>query len=291
MRFFFCFLLTALVVRAQHCDPQAAAQTILENEKQFVAKGLEEDARAASLAFLADDAIIFEPGPVHARKVWTERTEAPLALQWQPSFFGIARSCDLAFTSGPAEWRKDKNDEKPLGYGLYISIWQKQSDGTWKVVLDVGGAIPSEQKVEGLPVLSISGPPAAKTPAAAAKKLRAAEKWFVDTAKIDSTSALIGASSEEIRVHREGVFPANGRRPADLMLSVRRGKLTTEHLGGDLSAAGDLAYRYGKYKLELSQKTERGYYLQIWQTDAAGAWKLVVDYQSPLGPEIKKIGK
>ena len=51
----------------------------------------------------------------------------------------------------------------------------------------------------------------------------------MDTAKIDSTSALIGASSEEIRVHREGVFPAAGRRPADLMLSVRRGKLTTEH--------------------------------------------------------------
>ena len=54
-----------------------------------------------------------------------------------------------------------------------------------------------------------------------------------------------------------------------------------------MSAAGDLAYRYGKYTLELSQKTERGYYLQIWQTDAQGAWKLLVDYQSPLGPEIK----
>ena len=74
------------------------------------------------------------------------------------------------------------------------------------------------------------------------------------------------------------------------MLSVRRGKLTTNHLGGGMSAAGDLAYRYGKYALEMSQNTEHGYYLQIWQTDAEGAWKIVIDYQSPLRPEIKKIG-
>ena len=79
--------------------------------------------------------------------------------------------------------------------------------------------------------------------------------------------------------------------PANLMLSVRRGKLTGERLGGDMSQASDLAYSYGKYTLERSQNTERGHYLQIWQADGAGAWKLLLDYQSPLRPEIKKIGE
>ncbi len=74
------------------------------------------------------------------------------------------------------------------------------------------------------------------------------------------------------------------------MLSVRRGKLKHERLGGDLSSAGDLAYSYGKYSLERSQETEKGYYLQVWQTDAKGEWKIMLDYQSPLAPEIKKIG-
>ena len=291
MRLFFCLLLSALIARADECDPQATAATMLESETKFVALGKERGSREASLANLADDAIMFEPGPVNAKKKWNERTEAPLALSWTPTFAGMARSCDLGFTTGPAEWRRAKEDEKPLGYGQYISIWKKQKDGAWKVVVDVGGAVPSLQKVEGPPTISISGAPSAEIPAAAAKKLRAAEKWLADTARTDSTSALIGASGEEIRVHREGVFPANGRQPAALMLSVRRGKLTNEHLGGDMSAAGDLAYRYGKYTLELSQKTERGHYLQIWQTDAQGAWKLLVDYQSPLAPEIKKIGE
>ncbi len=205
----FLVLAAAMAAHAEDCDPQADAKTILENEAIFVAKGQVEDARAASLTWLADDAIMFEPGPVSARKVWEARGEALLSLKWEPALAVMARSCDLAFTTGPAEWRKDKADEKPLGHGQYISIWKKQPDGAWKVAVDVGGAVPSGRKVEDGPTILISDTPPEPTPsaAAAAKKLRAAEKWFLDTAQTDSTSALVGASSAEIRVHREGVFP------------------------------------------------------------------------------------
>jgi ketosteroid isomerase-like protein len=294
MKFLLCGLLSsALLAPAQECDPQETAKAMLENETKFVAKGQEEGTRAASLAFLADDAIMFDPGPVNAKKTWTARPETPLSLKWQPAFAAMARSCDLAFTTGPAEWRKNKEDEKPLGYGQYVSIWKKQKDGVWKVAVDVGGSVPSAQKIEGLPELSISNAPVPQKPdaAAAAKKLREAEKWFVNTAKTDSTAALVGSSAEMIHVHRDGVSPAVGREPANLMLSVRRGQMTVERIGGDISQAGDLAYSYGKYSVDQPQKTERGFYLQIWQTDPAGAWKLLLDYQSPVRPEIKKIGE
>ena len=267
---------------------------MLESETKFVALGQEEGARAASLAYLADDAIMFDPGPVNAKKTWTARAEEDLlSLKWQPAFAAMARSCDLGFTSGPAEWRKNKEDEKPLGYGQYISIWRKQKDGAWKVEVDVGGPVPAAQKVEGLPELFISQAPAATKPDAtsAAKKLRAAEKWFATTARTDSTSAIVGSSNDAIRVHRDGVFPAFGREAVELMLSVRRGKLNAERMGGAMSEAGDLAYSYGKYTLDWGQNTERGHYLQIWQTDPAGAWKLLLDYQSALKPELKKIGE
>ncbi len=116
---------------------------MMENEARFVAQGQAEGARAASLAFLAEDAIMFEPGPVNAKKTWTARPEGGLSLSWQPTFAVMARSCDLGFTTGPAEWRKEKGDEKPLGYGQYISVWKKQADEAWKVILDVGGPVPS----------------------------------------------------------------------------------------------------------------------------------------------------
>ncbi len=76
--------------------------------------------------------------------------------------------------------------------------------------------------------------------------------------------------------------------PARLMLSVRRGSLTSERLGGAISAAGDLAYSYGKYSLSNAQTTERGHYLQIWRTETDGSWKIALDYQAPLPPAEKK---
>ncbi len=123
---FFCLLLAARAGGADECDPEATAAAMLENETKFVALGQEEGSRAASLAYLADDAIMFEPGPVNAKKTWQARTEAALSLKWEPTFAAMSRSCDLGFTTGPAEWRKEKTDEKPLGYGQYISVWKKQ---------------------------------------------------------------------------------------------------------------------------------------------------------------------
>lgn len=277
--------------KAQECDPREAAQAIVEGERKFYEMGQEKSARSAFLAFLAEDAIVFQPGPTSGQKVWTARPESGPSLKWQPVFAVMSRSCDLGFTTGPSEWRKAKEDAKPYGHGFYISIWKKQSDGEWKVALDVGGEAPGAPKEET--PLEIHAAETGSVPekteiAAATKKLREAEKWFATTAKTDSTAALIGSSRENVRVYREGVYPAIGRMPANLMLSVRRGNLTREGMGAEMSAAADLAYRYGKYTLEEAQKTERGHYLQIWDKDEQGEWKILLDYQTPLPPEQPK---
>ncbi|MGI8821332.1 MAG: YybH family protein [Chthoniobacterales bacterium] len=290
MKRFLCFLLLcARLARAEDCSPPATAQTILEQEAQFLRTAQEDGARTAFLAFLADDAIGFEPGPVNARKELETRPEISVSIKWQPLLVGVARSCDLAYTTGPSEWRKHREDEKPFGYGQYVTIWKKQKDGTWKVAVDLGGEGPGATKAEETPEVAIdTGPSPAPNAAGAAKKLRQAEKWYADTAATDSTGALIGSSSEDVRVYRGGVFPAIGRAPARLMLSVRRGQLQIEPLGRSISQANDLAYSYGKYTLIRPEKTERGHYLQIWRTDVEGAWRLMLDYQTPLPSKEKK---
>jgi ketosteroid isomerase-like protein len=246
--------------------------------------GYDQGSRAAFLHFLADDSVTFQPSPVNAKKLWLARKDDGPSLKWQPVFAAVARSCDLGYTTGPAEWRQRKEDQKPLGYGQSVSIWKKQKDGEWRVIVDIGGSAPGAQKIEDPP--EVAAPTTTAPPhrdlADAKKKLREAEIWFTNTAKADSTAALIGSSDPSVRVIRDGVFPAAGRAPANLMLSVRRGELTSEPLGGDMSEAGDFAYSYGKYTLVRSQDTEKGHYLQIWRTDEKGAWKLTLDFQSPL---------
>jgi ketosteroid isomerase-like protein len=52
-------------------------------------------------------------------------------------------SGDMGYTWGHFEGRsKDANGNPVLTSGRYITMWRKQSDGTWKVVLDAGANEP-----------------------------------------------------------------------------------------------------------------------------------------------------
>jgi ketosteroid isomerase-like protein len=268
-------------------NPEQALQRIVELEAKFVAMGHEQGSRAAFLHFLAPDAIAFEPGPQNARKIWENREPDEVSLAWRPVFAAISASSDIAYTSGPSEWREKKSDEKPFGNGRYITIWKRQKDGEWKVALDVGVQVPGPPKTEEELELSLPNEaPPDKTKSA--KQLREVEAEFLRMAKTDSTDALMHAADQNIRVYREGMYPAAGRAAAGLMLSVRRGALLLHRLGGDTSAAGDLVYHYGRYSLKRVEHAERGHYLQIWRINRDGAWKLALDYQAPLPPEEKK---
>ena len=278
--------------RAQEIDPAAAARTIVEQEAKFYQLGQDSGTKAAFLEYLSDDSIVFSPGPVNGKQECGKRPDQGISLKWTPVFAAMSRSADLGYTTGPAEWRKAKDDATPFGYGQFLSIWRKQKDGVWKVALDVGTEVPGARKSDEpeeveYSISEVTAPPAEK--AAITRLLRNAEGKFASAARTDSTAALLGSALETVRVHREGVFPAVGRDAAALMLSVARGELTVEKTGGAMSEAGDLAYSYGKYTFVRPEKTERGHYLQIWRMEKDGsAFKLALDYQAPLPPEQKK---
>ena len=62
-------------------------------------------------------------------------------LTWAPVGADIADSGDLGYTYGTFEFRsKDKEGKPSAEHGKYTSIWKKQKDGSWKVVLDMGNA-------------------------------------------------------------------------------------------------------------------------------------------------------
>ena len=62
-------------------------------------------------------------------------------LTWAPVGADISASGDLGYTYGNYEFRAKDKDGKPIvEHGKYTSIWKKQKDGKWKVVLDMGNA-------------------------------------------------------------------------------------------------------------------------------------------------------
>ena len=269
---------------------EAAARAIVEGEAKFYQLGQERGTRAAFLEFLADDGIVFGAGPVNGKKLWGARPESGVSLKWQPIFAAMSRSCDLGYTTGPAEWRKNKADPEPFAYAHFVSVWKKQRDGAWKVALDVGIENPRPLSEAGEPQISLLKE-FAGAPREAGERRRALEETqasFARAANWDSTAALLGKAADDVRVYREGMIPAVGKVPAGLMLGARRGTLTQKAMGGDISAAGDLAYSYGEYSLQREQLAERGHYLQIWRLAEREAWKLALDFQAPAPPEKKK---
>jgi ketosteroid isomerase-like protein len=274
------------VLRATEPTPQEAARAMVEAERTFYQTGQEKGTRAAFLAFLAEDGVVFRPGPVNGREAWGKRPENGLDLIWEPTFAAIARSADFGYTTGPAKWRAKKTDEKPLGYGHFVSIWKKQKDGSWKVALDCGIENPEPAgRPEAVRIAVVEGPKFQTNPLVAPKNLKDAQKKFADAAKTDSKSAMLAIASKDLRVYRNDHFPAAGKEAASELLSSQTGKMSYEPMGGDISGSFDLAYAYGKYSLTRNEGDEKGHYFQIWQTDSAGAWKLALDWQQALPAE------
>jgi ketosteroid isomerase-like protein len=257
--------------------PAEAVRAMVEAERKFYQTGQEKGTRAAFLEFLAPDGIVFRPGPVNGQEVWSKRQETGLDLVWEPTFAAISRSGDFGYDSGPSKWRANKAEKKFSGFGHFVSIWKKQKDGAWKVALDCGienggsDAKPPLQLV--VPKNAAKGAP---------QSFQDTQVAFIATAQLDFTKAFRQFGSDEVRLYRNGSFPTIGKKDGVELLGPEQAGLAMEVMKTDMSSSADLAYMYGSYSDARTQPGKAGHFLQVWQTDAAGAWKLVLDWQQPL---------
>jgi ketosteroid isomerase-like protein len=60
------------------------------------------------------------------------------SLVWEPTEADISASGDLGYTIGRYESTAAAADGTTTTLGKYVTIWKKQPDGSWKVVVDIG---------------------------------------------------------------------------------------------------------------------------------------------------------
>src|SRR2546426_10798537 len=134
-----CSLAFASIAFAQEGDIRHANRlAIVEAERAFARGAAAKGTRDAFLEFLADDGIIFQPGPVNGKQFWQARTPRKGLLSWEPIFADVSLAGDMGYTTGPYEFRPNGAGDKPTAFGQYFTIWKKQTDGSWKVALDRG---------------------------------------------------------------------------------------------------------------------------------------------------------
>src|SRR4030095_2545307 len=122
-------------------------QALVQMERDFARSAATKGTRDAFLEFIADDGILFQPGPVNGKKFWTERQPRKGLLSWEPIFADVSRAGDLGYTTGPWEFRPNGPDDQPVAFGQYFTIWKKQTDGSWKAALDRG--VPNKKPISG----------------------------------------------------------------------------------------------------------------------------------------------
>jgi len=131
-------------------DPMAKPGKVLlfDLESRF-AKDTKERGGAGFASWFAEDGVALGNGqpPVIGRVAieksanWTAQA---YQLTWTPTDAQMGPSGDMGYAWGHFEGRsKDSNGNPVLTSGRYMTIWRKQPDGSWKVVLDAGANEPA----------------------------------------------------------------------------------------------------------------------------------------------------
>jgi ketosteroid isomerase-like protein len=291
------FALTLPVLTQEKGLPPAQAE-LVNTERAFAKLAVERGVRESFIAYFADDGIGFAPHP-HKVKERFSNSPAPaarpsLTLNWAPVYGDVAQAGDLGWNTGPTLIEDTSPEKKPARHGMFFSVWKKQSDGNWRVALDLGADTPAAVAPLNAPFktsyqASSKGPTADVNVGEEIAGLLKVEREFLAAAKAGGLGqAYQSRLSDDARIHRPGVMPVVGKDALRDWLARQTAPLSGEPIKVDVSRSGDLGYAYGSYELGGAEP-QKGYFARVWKRDAKGQWRIVMDAVSPLPPGTPRL--
>jgi len=265
-------------------SPSPALLKMADTERAFARRAKETTVRQAFIDFFADESIAFEPDPVAARESMRKREAPPqppgFELLWEPRLGDAASSGDLGYLTGPAEY---VNPGKPTTYSCYFSVWKRQADGEFRVILDVG--VPTPEKTAFAPGFVRSAAVASwkghESKEQSQASLLAFDKAFGSMIAAKGASQSFAAVMHEAgRLNRRGLQPMT-RTEGVAWLAREVSEMTSEPLKAETSDAGDLGYTWGRYSAKSPKTSVTSYYVRVWTRKADGSWQLVSDVTTP----------
>jgi ketosteroid isomerase-like protein len=148
---FFVFIaILFLTISCTQRPKQTTAGQLIKADREFSELSAKKGMHAAFLAFIADSGVILRDnawplkGKVALAALYSKNSDTSFVLTWEPAYEKIAESGETGYTWGYYKTKVKATGEE--GSGTYITVWAKQSDGSWKFVLDTG--------TDGLPAAS-----------------------------------------------------------------------------------------------------------------------------------------
>ena len=104
------------------------------------------------LSFYTDDAIMMPPGEAVCKDKASREASIKkmfaipgVSLRFQATKVEVSQMGDLGYAVGVYQWRiQDSDGGEYHETGKYSETWKKQSDGTWKCIVDIWNADPKK---------------------------------------------------------------------------------------------------------------------------------------------------
>ncbi len=286
----FAVALLVTAVAAQTDTPaRAAFEQMADAERAFVQVAQTKNWRLAFLEYFVDGIRGFEGEDI--KEGLRRQPDPPNGLEfwWEPRYGDVAASGELGWLTGPVRRRlASVNDGQPI-FGNYASIWKRQADGAFKVILDVGintpDAAPFPPGLTRVPMPNrYTGP---EKGAAATDSLRAADRRLTSELVAGGQAAAYAKSMAPFaRFHRTGHMPLTERGESLAWLEKQPAWTAAETSFAEAAQSGDLGYTWGSYAIAPSGsvKPETGHYVRVWSRDVDGQWRMVLDVLQPKRP-------
>lgn len=278
------FLVIFLFILSVNNFAQTDLTKLVETEKAFAKTAFEKNTKTAFLEFLADDGILFQPNPINGKEHWRTQTDSPALLVWTPTFADISTNGVLGYTTGPWEFRLKGKDDTPTAFGHYVTIWQKQQNGNFKAILDIGISHEKVALVNNWTSPVDSGKELSEKRSSAADY---SAQFFemADAFGLEKAYKTFGA--DDIRLYRNNKIPFVGKKSSleEIKKSKNKIKFTKRSI---FLSAGDLAYMSNSYAIldKDLKELEKGHFLQIWKL-RKDRWQIVLDLFNPTPAEKK----
>ena len=132
-------------LRSQASDMRASDEAAIRAAGEAWMKAMSAKDVDRVMSFFAPDARSWWSGAMEAdtetirEDVTAAFADPCYALTWSINLVKVARSSDLAYEMGTYEETSgDAHREPQTKRGDYLTIWEKQADGSWKASVDIG---------------------------------------------------------------------------------------------------------------------------------------------------------
>jgi ketosteroid isomerase-like protein len=279
-----------LAAQSREPVPEALMQMV-ETERAFAARATVVGWKQAFLEYFSYSAIGFAEGrPGNAREQVAKNPDPPKDLQllWEPRYGDSAASGELGYLTGPVKnILPSRNNGQPR-HSTYFSIWKREQNGSFKVVMDVGiqtpGPVPFPAGFTRAPHANrFTGDYDDTTP-----PLGTADGLLNSALRSSQARAYRSRLADGVRFHRQNLLPIVGQSAVLQWLASQPPYSNVEARFAESARSGDLGYTWGTYSIAPRRVTaargatktldaQVGFYVRVWVRERNGQWNVAAD--------------